>query len=153
MFIGKVTGTIVATQKTPSMTGHTMFIVEPLRVSDETGNELKSTGRSFVCVDCVGAGEGETVLCVQGSSARLTEETAKLPIDAAIIGIVDAVNVKGRRVFGGDGEKQVSSPSAEPKPPAAQAAERKPAKRVAKKVARKRAAKKAAKKKRPPRKR
>ena len=141
MFIGKVTGTIVATQKTPSMTGHTMFIVEPLRVSDETSNELKSTGRSFVCVDCVGAGEGETVLCVQGSSARLTEETAKLPIDAAIIGIVDAVNVKGRKVFGGDGH------SPEPTPPAPQ--DKPPIKRVAKKAPRKavkKAARKAAKK-------
>lgn len=126
MFIGKVTGTIVATQKTPSMTGHTMFIVEPLRVSDETGNELKSTGRSFVCVDSVGAGEGETVLCVQGSSARLTDETAKLPIDAAIIGIVDAVNVKGKQVFGADEEQA-----------ALQATEQEPAKPV-KKAAKKR---------------
>lgn len=131
MFIGKVTGTIVATQKTPSMTGHTMFIVEPLRVSDETNNELKSTGRSFVCVDCVGAGEGETVLCVQGSSARLTDETAKLPVDAAIIGIVDTVNVKGKRVFGGD-----DAPEAEPT--------KAPTKRVTKK-----AVKKAARKQKP----
>lgn len=120
MFIGKVTGTIVATQKTPSMTGHTMFIVEPLRVSEETGNELKSTGRSFVCVDVVGAGEGETVLCVQGSSARLTDETKSLPVDAAIIGIVDTVNVKGERVFGGDTEEPVA-----PKRPAKKKAAKK----------------------------
>lgn len=130
MFIGKVTGTIVATQKTPSMTGHTMFIVEPLRVSDETGNELKSTGRSFVCVDCVGAGEGETVLCVQGSSARLTDETAKLPIDAAIIGIVDTVSVKGQQVFGGD-EDQPTASINQPKP--TEQEPKKPAKKAARK--------------------
>jgi len=41
------------------------------------------------------------VLIVQGSSARFTEETKKLPIDAAIIGIVDTVEVQGKNVFGG----------------------------------------------------
>jgi ethanolamine utilization protein EutN len=51
-----------------------------------------------VCVDLVGAGEGETVLIVQGSSARLTEETAKLPVDAAIIGIVNQVSAFGKEI-------------------------------------------------------
>jgi microcompartment protein CcmK/EutM len=47
----------------------------------------------------VGAGQGEMVLISQGSSARFTPETEKLPIDAAVIGIVDSVNVEGRTVF------------------------------------------------------
>jgi len=46
-----------------------------------------------VVVDTVGAGEGEVVLCVQGSSARYTPETKTLPVDAAIIGIVDEVKL------------------------------------------------------------
>ena len=49
--------------------------------------------------DDVGAGEGETVLIVQGSSARFTEQTKKLPVDATIIGIVDQVSVGGASVF------------------------------------------------------
>ena len=56
-------------------------------------------GRSFVVVDTVGAGEGEVVLCVQGSSARYTPETKTLPVDAAIIGIVDQVQVAAKTIF------------------------------------------------------
>jgi ethanolamine utilization protein EutN len=52
-----------------------------------------------VVVDTVGAGEGECVLCVQGSSARYTPETKTLPVDAAIIGIVDNVQAFGKTVF------------------------------------------------------
>jgi len=50
-------------------------------------------------VDTVGAGQGELVLIVQGSSARLTPETEKLPVDATIIGIVDTVNVENKTIF------------------------------------------------------
>ena len=47
----------------------------------------------------VGAGLGEMVLIVQGSGARLTPQTEKLPIDATIIGIVDTVNVESKQIF------------------------------------------------------
>ena len=50
-------------------------------------------------VDTVGAGQDEMVLIVQGSSARLTPETEKLPVDATIIGIVDTVNVENQTIF------------------------------------------------------
>src|SRR6266850_5207620 len=99
MFIAKVTGSVVATQKLASMTGRKLMTVEPLRVEPAEKDRLVGTGRTFVVVDTVGAGEGETVLIVQGSSARLTPETEKLPVDAAIIGIVDTVNVENRKVF------------------------------------------------------
>jgi microcompartment protein CcmK/EutM len=99
MFLAKVTGSVVATQKLASMTGHKLLTVEPLRVDPAQRNRLVSTGRSFVVVDTLGAGQGETVLIVQGSSARLTPETEKLPIDAAIIGIVDTVNVENQTIF------------------------------------------------------
>ena len=81
------------------MIGHKLLIVEPLRVDPATRDRLVGTGRSFVVVDTVGAGLGETVLIVQGSSARLTPETEKLPVDATIIGIVDSVNVENQIVF------------------------------------------------------
>ena len=81
------------------MIGHKLLIVEPLRVDPATRDRLVGTARSFVVVDTVGAGLGETVLIVQGSSARLTPETEKLPVDATIIGIVDSVNVENQIVF------------------------------------------------------
>jgi microcompartment protein CcmK/EutM len=99
MFLAKVTGSIVASQKVACMTGHKLLTVDPLRVDPAQRDRLVSTGRTFVVVDTVGAGEGETVLIVQGSSARLTPETEKLPVDCTIIGIVDTVNVGSRTIF------------------------------------------------------
>jgi ethanolamine utilization protein EutN len=103
MFLARVTGSVVATQKVASMTGRKLLTVEPLRVDPETNRRLVSTGRSFVVVDTVGAGQGETVLIVQGSSARMTSETEKLPVDATIIGIVDTVNVENKTIFSARG--------------------------------------------------
>jgi ethanolamine utilization protein EutN len=99
MFLAQVTGVVVATQKVAAMTGHKLLIVEPMRVDPQKHDQLVSTGRSFVAVDTVGAGHGEMVLIVQGSSARLTPETEKLPVDATIIGIVDSVNVEHQTIF------------------------------------------------------
>jgi ethanolamine utilization protein EutN len=101
MFLAKVTGSVVSTQKVEQMVGQKLLIVEPLRVDEKNQKSLKGTGRTFICVDTVGAGEGETVLIVQGSSARFTEDTKTLPIDAAIIGIVDSVEAHGNTVFKG----------------------------------------------------
>ncbi|MCI0738600.1 MAG: EutN/CcmL family microcompartment protein [Gemmataceae bacterium] len=99
MFVAKVTGSVVSTQKVGSMTGHKLLTVEPMRVDPAKRDKLTSTGRTFVCVDTVGAGQGEMVLIVQGSSARMTPETEKLPVDATIIGIVDTVNVENKTIF------------------------------------------------------
>ena len=99
MFLAKVTGSVIATQKLESMVGRKLLTVEPLRVEPGKQDRLVGTGRTFVCVDTVGAGQGEMVLIVQGSSARLTPETEKLPVDAAIIGIVDNVNVENKTIF------------------------------------------------------
>ena len=99
MFVAKVTGSVVATQKVDSMVGRKLLVVEPYRIDAETRGQLKTTGRTFVAVDTVGAGEGEFVLITQGSSARLTPETKNLPIDTVIIGIVDTVQVDGQEVF------------------------------------------------------
>ena len=103
MFLARVTGSVVATQKVASMTGRKLLTVEPLRVDPAKRDRLVATGRTFVVVDTVGAGQGEMVLIVQGSSARLTPETDKLPIDAAIVGIVDSVNVENEMIFSAHG--------------------------------------------------
>ena len=99
MFLAKVTGSVVSTQKIASMTGRKLLTVEPLRVDPGKRDKLVTTGRTFVVVDTVGAGQGEMVLIVQGSSARMTPETEKLPVDAVIVGIVDTVNVENQTIF------------------------------------------------------
>jgi ethanolamine utilization protein EutN len=99
MFVAKVTGSVVATQKVASMTGHKLLTVEPYRVDEKTRDRLVSTGRTFVVVDTLGAGVGEMVLVCQGSSARLTPETEKLPIDAVVIGLVDTVNIGSETIY------------------------------------------------------
>jgi ethanolamine utilization protein EutN len=81
------------------MVGQKLLLVEPLRVNEQDQSDLQPTGRSFVVVDTVGAGQGEVVLCVQGSSARFTPETKNLPIDAAIVGIVYHVMLGTNTIF------------------------------------------------------
>ncbi|MBN2021164.1 MAG: EutN/CcmL family microcompartment protein [Pirellulales bacterium] len=103
MFVGKVTGQVIATKKTDVMTGRKLLLVEPYVLGRENRETLKTTGRTFVAVDTVGAGEGEFVLVVQGSSARLTPETKPLPVDCAIVGIVDSVRAENRCVYSKDG--------------------------------------------------
>jgi microcompartment protein CcmK/EutM len=99
MFIAKVTGSLVATQKANSMVGHKLLVVEPYRIDPQDRSKLVSTGRTFVAVDTVGAGEDEYVLVTQGSSARLTPETKNLPIDAVIVGLIDTVQVDHASVY------------------------------------------------------
>ena len=104
MFVAKVSGAMVSTQKVESMTGHKLLVVEPYRLDAETRECLKTTGRTFIAVDTVGAGEGEFVLITQGSSARLTPETKNLPVDTVIIGIVDTVHVEEKCVYSKEGD-------------------------------------------------
>jgi len=99
MFLARVTGSVVATQKVASMTGHKLLTVEPYKVDDKGEGKLVPTGRTFVVVDTLGAGLNEMVLICQGSSARLTPQTEKLPIDAVVIGLVDTVDLHGQVVF------------------------------------------------------
>ena len=103
MFVAKVTGSLVATQKVDSMVGHKMLIVEPYQLDAKTRDKMVGSGRSLVAVDTVGAGEGEFVLITQGSSARLTPETKNLPIDTVIVGIIDSVHVDSTCVYDKEG--------------------------------------------------
>lgn len=99
MFVAKVTGSLVSTQKVSTMVGYKLLIVEPYRVEPKDRTSLITTGRTFVAVDTLGAGIGDYVLLTQGSSARLTPETKALPIDAVVIGIVDQVHVDSGCVY------------------------------------------------------
>lgn len=104
MFVAKVTGSLVSTQKVDAMTGRKLLVIEPYRLDPKDRNSLVTTGRTLVTVDTVGAGEGEYVLVCQGSSARLTPETKNLPVDTVIIGIVDTVHVDHRCVYAKEGD-------------------------------------------------
>ncbi len=99
MFVAKVTGSLVSTQKMKSMVGYKLLIVEPYRLDTEDRRSLATTGRTFVAVDLLGAGTGDYVLITQGSSARLSPETKNMPIDTVIIGIVDKVHVDQHCVY------------------------------------------------------
>ena len=102
MFLARVTGHVVATQKDKVLNGQKLYVVEPLNVKyDESAKpaSLGNTGRAIVALDVVGCGEGQIVLVVQGSSARMTEQTKNLPADAAIIGIVDTAVFAGKTFY------------------------------------------------------
>ena len=98
MFIAKVVGSVVATQKTESMRGSKLMMIEPYVIEHKARDRFVTTSRSLVAVDVVGVGEGEFVLVVQGSSARMTPETKPLPVDCTIIGIVDSVTLEKQNV-------------------------------------------------------
>jgi microcompartment protein CcmK/EutM len=99
MFVAKVTGSMVSTQKVASMVGWKLLVVEPYRLDPAERSSLVTTGRTFIAVDTLGAGVGEMVLITQGSSARLTPETKNMPIDTIVIGIVDTVHVESQCVY------------------------------------------------------
>ncbi|MBI4164851.1 MAG: EutN/CcmL family microcompartment protein [Acidobacteria bacterium] len=95
MFLAKVIGNVVATQKNARFQGMKLLLIQPYITRE---GKLVQSGSSVVAVDSVGAGEGELVMFTQGSSARLTETTKDTPVDTVIVGIVDTVEVAGRRL-------------------------------------------------------
>ncbi len=105
MFIAKVTGSLVATQKVDSMVGYKLLIVEPYRLEAKDRKSLVTTGRTFVTVDLLGSGVGDYVLVTQGSSARLTSATKNMPIDAVTVGIVDQVHIDQACVYSREDEE------------------------------------------------
>ena len=103
MFLARVNGHVVATQKDKTLNGQKLLVVEPLSVKyDEASKKpasLANSGRAIVAIDAVGCGEGQLVLVVQGSSARMTEQTKNLPADAVIVGIVDSAEFAGKTFY------------------------------------------------------
>jgi ethanolamine utilization protein EutN len=87
MILGKVVGTVVATRKDERLLSQKLLVVRPIDV------RARPDGKELVAVDTVDAGVGETVLIVSGSSARMASGMKECPVDAAIVGIVDAIEV------------------------------------------------------------
>ena len=95
MLLTQVKGHVVSTAKVPNLEGKKLLLVEIVNVGEEG---LERTGRHMVCIDAVGAGEGEMTLTVMGSSARLTPGMKEIPTDGVIVGIVDSLQAFGRDV-------------------------------------------------------
>jgi ethanolamine utilization protein EutN len=90
MYLGIVTGTVVASTKADGLTGRTLLLVQPV-------DELRApNGELQVAVDVAQAGVGDLVTLVGSREAALALEPSFVPVDAAIVGIVDHVHAPGR---------------------------------------------------------
>ena len=88
MILARVVGTVVATQKHPKFEGAKLLLVQPLTLDD------KPRGTTLLAVDSLGAGVDEKVLIVmEGRAAGEALGKKGAPVDAAVIGIVDVVDV------------------------------------------------------------
>ena len=100
MDVCRVVGQGVATVKDPGLRAAKLLLCVPC---DAQGTP---TGPMFAAADTVGAGEHELVLVARGSAARATQRTSEAPVDAAIIGIVDALSMGGETVYRKDHENR-----------------------------------------------
>lgn len=87
MFLAKVVGTVWATKKTPSLEGMRLLIVHPYNLNKEPNTDV------VVVADRLGAGIGETVICAYGKAARSAIGDQEMSIEAAVVGIVDEVDI------------------------------------------------------------
>jgi ethanolamine utilization protein EutN len=101
MFLARVIGSVVSTKKDEVMKGHKLLLLRPILVDESDPAKFRPGSNTLVAVDAMGAGNGEMVLFCQGSSARQTSGMKQLPIDAAVVGIVDSVDVLNKRVYPG----------------------------------------------------
>jgi ethanolamine utilization protein EutN len=88
VYLGKVMGTVVARQKVEGLEGAKFLVVQPLT------HERQPTGDPVVAVDTVRAGPGELVYLTGSREAALAWEPSFVPVDAAIIGIVDHLDTE-----------------------------------------------------------
>jgi ethanolamine utilization protein EutN len=91
MYLAEVIGTVVATVKYEGLEGYRLMVVKPIR---DDGLQL---GSAHVALDATQAGVGERVMCVASREAALACDPSFVPIDAAIVGIVDDVSYERER--------------------------------------------------------
>lgn len=91
MYLGRVVGTVVATTKAEGLTGQKLLLVQPLDHRQEPSGPIEAA------VDTVRAGPGDLVFLVGSREAALALEESFVPVDAAIVGIVDQVHAGGAR--------------------------------------------------------
>ena len=88
MFLGKVVGTVWSTKKTPDLEGVKFLIVHPIDLDKEPTRNI------VVVADRLGAGVGEVVMCAYGKAARSAVGDQEMSIEAAVVGIVDRMDVQ-----------------------------------------------------------
>ena len=93
MDLARIEGTVVSTAKTERLHGHKLLVVTLLKPDNSP------TGTQIVALDTVGAGVGEVVLVVRGSSARQASKMSQVPTDATIVAIVDSVVYQGKVTY------------------------------------------------------
>ncbi len=93
MNLGRVVGTVVSTHKDEGLEGYKLLLVQQVSL------DLKPKDNYWIATDTVGAGPGELVVTVGGSSARMTLQTKDKPVDTAIIAIVDYLDREGKVVY------------------------------------------------------
>lgn len=84
MKLAKVIGNVWSTRKDEKLRSYKLLIVQPINILDNTLDQTP-----IVAVDIIGAGIGETVIVVNGSSARSAAGDMSVPVDATVVGIVD----------------------------------------------------------------
>ena len=99
MILAKVVGTVVSTRKEPKIEGIKFLLLEKINPTNMQGK-----GDYLVAMDSVGAGLGEVVFFVAGTSSRMTTTTEGKPSDATIISIVDSIDIKGEYIYRKDKE-------------------------------------------------
>jgi len=87
MFLGKVIGTVWSTKKTPDLEGVRFLVVHPYDL------DKQPTKNIVVVADRLGAGAGEIVMCAYGKAARSAIGDQEMSIEAAVVGIVDRVDL------------------------------------------------------------
>ncbi len=91
MFLGKVVGTVWSTKKTPDLEGVRFLVVHPIDLDKEPTKNI------VVVADRLGAGVGEVVLCAYGKAARSAVGDQEMSIEAAVVGIVDRMDLQDER--------------------------------------------------------
>ena len=89
MLIGKVIGTVIATNKDPELEGLKLLLIKGADLDGTTNGPL------LVAADAIGAGMGELILYAAGSSARQTAQTKDRPVDHVVMAIIDQIDVEG----------------------------------------------------------
>jgi microcompartment protein CcmK/EutM len=93
MELARVEGTVVSTVKSDRLKGRKLLLINLV------GPDTKPTNTYLVAVDSVGAGVGEIVIAVRGSSARQGADLSNVPTDTSIVGIVDSVEMSGKILY------------------------------------------------------
>ena len=101
MFLARVIGSVVSTKKDETMKGRKLLLLRPMLIDEADPTKFRPGSNTVVAVDGMGAGNGELVLFCQGSSARQATGHKQLPVDAAVVGIVDSVDVMNKQVYPG----------------------------------------------------